>query len=97
MYPLIEKVKTGQWLQIIFAMHNLSPKDIQDYLSLGCIQTVYRWMNGTNIPSIDHLYAISSLVGMTVDRLVVGDTEGERQRKEREICTRIACYIKHIK
>ena len=65
MYPMIDKEKTGRWLKALFMVKGVRPKDIQAYLSLGCIQTVYRWLDGTNIPSMDHLYALSGLLGIT--------------------------------
>lgn len=96
MYPMIEKAKTGQWLRMVFAVHNLRPKDIQNYLSLSCIQTVYRWMKGINVPSIDHLYALSALTDIPLDMLVVGDKETEERRKIREFCQRLMCYANSI-
>lgn len=93
MYPLIDKKKTGQWLKCLLLLHNLQPKDIQEYLSLGCIQTVYRWLNGTNVPCVDHLYAVSCLLEIPLDRMVVGDKEDDNWRRERELCIRLAGYF----
>lgn len=95
MYPLINKEKTGRWLKCLFLLHNLQPKDIQTYLSLGCIQTVYRWLNGTNVPSVDHLYAMSGLMRIPMDRLVVGDKEEEDWRRQRELCLRLTRYFSY--
>lgn len=95
MYPLINKEKTGQWLKCLLLLNNLQPKDIQTYLSLGCIQTVYRWLNGTNVPSVDHLYAMSSLLRIPMDRMVVGDKEEEDWCRKRELCLRLAGYLSY--
>lgn len=98
-YPLIDKEKTGRWLKLLFAAKGVRPKDIQRYLSLSCIQTVYRWLEGTNIPSMDHLYALSSLLGVSVDQFVVGNSDDEEWRERREACTRLWSYTavqKHL-
>ena len=47
--------------------------DIQKYLGLTCVQTVYRWLDGINIPSIDNLYALSQLFGVKVDDMLAGN------------------------
>lgn len=93
MYPLIDKEKTGRWLKLLFAVRGVRPKDIQEYLSLGCIQTVYRWLDGTNIPSMDHLYALSGLLGITVDQMVVGNKDDKAWRGRREASFRLAGYL----
>lgn len=75
MYPTIDKLKTGKLLENLAQRYGLSPKDICNYLSLSCVQTVYRWFEGVNVPSIDNLYALSRLFRVSMDELVVGDSE----------------------
>ncbi len=72
MIPTIDKYATGVRLKELMAQHNLSARDIQGYLSLGCVQTVYRWFEGVNIPTLDNLYALSGLFGVSMDDMVVG-------------------------
>ena len=75
MYPAIDRAKTGKLLEKLAQMYGLSPKDICNYLSLSCVQTVYRWFEGVNVPSIDNLYALSRLFCVSMDELVVGHEE----------------------
>ena len=56
-YPILDKVKTGKQLKQLIKNKGYTIKDIQQYLSLSCIQTIYRWFDGINIPSVDNLYA----------------------------------------
>jgi len=72
-YPLIDKKKTGLRLKTLLQIKGFAVTDIQEYLSLACPQTVYRWFCGINIPSIDHLYALSHLLQMSLDDLIVGN------------------------
>lgn len=72
-YPMIDKEQTAKRMQIFMRFCGLKPTDIQDYLGLTCVQTVYRWLDGTNIPSIDNLYALSRLFGVKVDDMLAGD------------------------
>lgn len=75
MYPNIDSIKTGEKIKELMIKNNLCPKDIQTYLSLTCIQTVYRWLNGISIPSIDNLYALSVLFHTPIDDIIQGNRQ----------------------
>lgn len=49
MFPLINKRETGVNLRRIMDMRGITPKDVQEYLGLGCVQSVYRWIDGVNM------------------------------------------------
>ena len=74
-YPVIDKVKTGKQLKQLIKNKGYTIKDIKQYLSLSCIQTIYRWFDGINIPSVDNLYALSVLLQVPIDRLIIGNKE----------------------
>jgi transcriptional regulator with XRE-family HTH domain len=73
MFPLIDKKATGNNLRRIMDMRGISAKDVQEYLRLGCVQSVYRWLDGTNMPTIDNLYALSELFQLPMDEIVCGN------------------------
>lgn len=58
-YPVIDVRLTGQRIQNLMKERGIKPTEVQDWLSLSCVQTVYRWMKGISVPSIDNLYALS--------------------------------------
>lgn len=72
-YPMIDKKRTAKRIQFFMYCSGLKPMDIQNYLGLTCVQTVYRWLDGTNIPSIDNLYALSRFFGVKIDDILAGD------------------------
>ena len=41
MFPTINKKETGVNLRRIMDMRGVKPKDIQEYLGFGCVQSVY--------------------------------------------------------
>ena len=51
----------------------MSVKDVQDALFLGCAQSVYHWLDGRSMPTLDNLYALSELLQVPMDMMVVGD------------------------
>lgn len=73
MFPLINKRETGVNLRRIMDMRGITPKDVQEYLGLGCVQSVYRWIDGVNMPTIDNLYALSELLQVPIDVIVRGN------------------------
>lgn len=75
MYPTINKAKTGERIEKLMKSSGKTPRDIQKYLGLTCVQSVYRWLEGINIPSIDNFYALSQLFQITIDEMIVGNRE----------------------
>lgn len=73
MFPIISKRQTGINLRQIMDKRGLSAKDVQEYLGLGCVQSVYRWLDGVNLPTIDNLYALSELFQLPMDEIVCGN------------------------
>ena len=73
MFQLINKRETGVDLRRIMDMRGITPKDIQEYLGLSCVQSVYRWIDGINMPTIDNLYALSQWFGIPIDAIVCGN------------------------
>lgn len=49
MFPTINKKETGVNLRRIMDMRGVKPKDIQEYLGFGCVQSVYRWLDGVRL------------------------------------------------
>lgn len=95
-YPVINKEKTGSRLKALLRIKGYSATDIQVYLSLACPQTVYRWFSGINIPSIDHLYALSELLQMSLDDLIVGNRRYGKNPFHMKFQNRILLYFEYF-
>ena len=74
------------------SLNNLTPRDIQEYLGLTCIQTVYRWLEGINIPSIDNLYALSELFHVPIDTMISGNRQYYGSNLNEETIFRLLIY-----
>ena len=46
-------------------------KGLQEYLGLSCPQGVYQWQAGRSLPSVDNLYAVSRLWGVSMNEILV--------------------------
>lgn len=84
MIPIIDKKKTGIHLRRIMDARGLSVKDVQQYLRLGSVQSVYHWLNGISLPTIDNLYALSELFQMPVDDMLCGNRQYDYKKSSRQ-------------
>ena len=75
MLPVIDKKKTGVKLRRLMDKQGLSVKDVQAYLKLGSVQSIYHWLNGISLPTVDNLYALSQLLCVTVDDMLCGNRQ----------------------
>lgn len=73
MVPIINKKETGINLRRIMDKHNITVKQVKQYLGLESVQSVYHWLNGISMPSIDNLYALSELLMVPIDEIVRGN------------------------
>ncbi|MBQ8279111.1 MAG: helix-turn-helix transcriptional regulator [Roseburia sp.] len=73
MFPTINLRETGINLRRIMDKRGIEAKDIQEYLNLASVQSVYNWCNGLNMPTIDNLYALSQLLQVSIDEIVCGN------------------------
>ncbi len=84
-YPNIDMKKTGILLKNKIRQAGYSVKDIQENLMLSCPQPIYRWFDGKVLPSVSHLYALSLLLKVHMEELLVPESD---LRKTTEINNR---------
>ena len=87
MYPKINVEETGENIRRLMDKRGITAKDVQNYLELASVQSVYYWLNGTNLPSIDNMYALSELFNVPIDEIVRGN------RRERVFENRIEIEV----
>ncbi|MCM1327690.1 MAG: helix-turn-helix domain-containing protein [Lachnoclostridium sp.] len=51
----------------------LTVKDVQSYLNLSSVQSIYHWLSGKSMPTVDNLYALSELFQLPIDAMIVGN------------------------
>ena len=84
MIPIIDKKKTGIHLRKIMDSKDISVKDVQQYLGLGSVQSVYHWLNGISLPTVDNMYALSELFQMPVDDMLCGNRRYDYKKSVRQ-------------
>ena len=63
--------KTGQNIIILRKKAGLSVRDLQDAFGFGTPQAIYKWQQGLALPTIDNLVALATLLGVTIDDIIV--------------------------
>ena len=77
---LLDPRRTGLHLRRLMDQRGISITDLQELLGLSCPQTVYRWLSGISMPTLDHLYSLSRYFGITIDELLIGDDTSDADR-----------------
>ena len=70
-YPNIDMHRTGRKIKHMIESAGYTPRIIQDYLHLSCVQPIYRWYKGKILPSVDHLLMLSELLNVHMEDLLV--------------------------
>lgn len=71
MYPLINVEKTGLKIKLMLKISGYSVRYVQEYLHLSCPQPIYRWFKGKMLPSLSHVCALSKLLGVHMEDILV--------------------------
>lgn len=70
-FPIIDLKETGKKIKKLCKQEGYTPEKLMRILNLSCVQTVYRWFNGQNVPSIENFYALSLLLKVSMEDLLV--------------------------
>ena len=52
----------------------ITVNDIRDFMNFSCSQSIYRWFHGQALPSMDNFYALSLLLGISLERFLANDS-----------------------
>ena len=70
-YPVIDMRATGTHIKELMDARKLSVQDVQDAMWLASPQAVYRWLCGSNLPSVDNLFALSRYLNVQMEDVIV--------------------------
>ena len=70
-YPVIDLAATGAHLKELLNERDITVQDVQTALGLAAPQAVYRWLRGSNMPSVDNLYALSRFLDVPMNNVIV--------------------------
>lgn len=79
-HTTLDVERTGQRIKEVINASGYKVADIQKALNFECPQSIYRWMRGTALPSIDSLFILCKLLGVAMEDILV-----EREIKQEKV------------
>ena len=70
-FPVIDLAATGRNIQRLREERGLTVRDLQAYFGFEEPQAIYKWQKGKSLPTVDNLYALATLLQVTVDDILV--------------------------
>lgn len=70
-YPVIDMRATGTHIKELMDARDVTVQDVQKAMGLAAPQAVYRWLYGSNLPSVDNLYALSRYLNVQMDDVII--------------------------
>lgn len=93
----MDVVMTGQLIKRLISEAGYSVSQVQHRLGLSCPQPIYRWYKGKNLPSVDNLFMLSSMLGLHMEDFLIQKDEGLdliERRENKFILKRLLMYAK---
>ena len=70
-YPVIDPVATGNRINNLRKDRGFSVSYLKDYFGFSTTYAIYKWLNGVSMPSVDNLLALSILLNIPMNDLIV--------------------------
>lgn len=67
----LDPVLTGERIECVIRGSGYSVREIQEILGLLCPQSIYKWMHGRSMPSVDNLYMLHRLFDVHMEDMLV--------------------------
>ena len=75
-YPVIDLAKTGRRIERQRREAGLTVRDLQAYFGFEYPQAIYKWQHGECLPTVDNLLALSRLLRVSMEDLLVYEDQG---------------------
>lgn len=85
LFPTIDTAATGRNIQRLRKESGLTVRDLQSYFGFEDPQAIYRWQWGRSLPSVDNLYALSSLLHVSMNEILVPQTSSHTNEKTADL------------
>ncbi len=69
--PMIDMVLTGANIVKLRTAAGLSVHDLQMIFGFNSPQAIYKWQNGTALPTVDNLVVLAAMLHVRIDDLLI--------------------------
>lgn len=78
----VSKTETGKRIRKLMLRCGVTVRELQEEMNLESPQSVYKWINGKAVPSIENLLILGKMLNMPVESIVVMEDTDPEQMKE---------------
>ena len=69
--PVIDMTATGSNIKTLIKAKGLKVAEIQNILGFNTPQSIFKWMRGESMPSIDNLVILAHILNVTIDEIII--------------------------
>ena len=80
-FPVIDLTATGANITRLRRAKGLTVRELQTYFGFEDPQAIYKWQRGKSLPSVDNLYALSSLLEVPMNEILVSTMPSRNNKK----------------
>ena len=70
-FPVIDLAATGENISRLRRAKGLTVRQVQSYFGFEEPQAIYKWQRGESLPTVDNLYALSHLLEVPMNEILV--------------------------
>ena len=70
-YPVIDPVGTGTNIKLLIKNSGNTISDVGRMLGIADMSTMYKWLRGDALPGIDNMLALSILLDVSINDILV--------------------------
>lgn len=92
----VSKTETGKRIRKLMLKRGITVREVQEAMELESPQSVYKWMNGKAIPTIENLFILGKMLNVPIEAIVVleeTEPEPEEEWKRKHPPAAIDCYF----
>ena len=75
-FPVINLAETGRCIEQRRRQAGLTVRELQAYFGFEYPQAIYKWQHGECLPTVDNLLALSKLLQVSMEDLLVYEDRG---------------------
>ena len=77
-FPTINVRKTGQNITRLLNERQITVRALQTYYGFDTPRAIYKWLRGEHLPSVDHLFALSRLMQVPMQDILIEQTQDDQ-------------------
>ncbi|MBR3834805.1 MAG: helix-turn-helix transcriptional regulator [Lachnospiraceae bacterium] len=81
-YPVINTEATGKRIKELCRHNNISVNDVKEFMGFENPQAIYKWQRGETLPNIDNFFALSRLLNVPIDSIIISEDDSRGSSSE---------------